>query len=109
MSPSDNIRAKSFANEVTRSAKLLRDPNVAKQLNGDWAAKGNTVGELIDNMNRTGQKFGPAGPADRPYYFVAVPVASRLRFEPHGDGLGWRPVAGQQALSSPGERGASAP
>jgi hypothetical protein len=68
MSPSDNIRAMSFANEVTRSAKLLRDPNIAKQLNGDWAAKGNTVGELIDNMNKTGQKFGPAGPADRPYY-----------------------------------------
>jgi hypothetical protein len=68
MSPSDNIRAMSFANEVTRSAKLLRDPNIAKQLNGDWAPKGNTVGELIDNMNKTGQKFGPAGPADRPYY-----------------------------------------
>jgi hypothetical protein len=68
MSPSDNIRAKSFANEVTRSARLLRDPNIAKQINGDWAAKGNTVGELVENMNRTGQKFGPAGPADRPFY-----------------------------------------
>jgi hypothetical protein len=68
MSPSDNIRAKSFANEVTRSAKLLRDPNVAKTLNGDWAPKGATVGELIENMNKTGQKFGPAGPSDRPYY-----------------------------------------
>ncbi len=68
MSPSDNIRAKAFANEVTRSAKLLRDPNIAKTLNGDWAAKGNTVGELIENMNKTGQKFGPATPADRPYY-----------------------------------------
>ncbi len=68
MSPSDNIQAQRFANEVTRTARLLRDPNIAKQLNGDWAAKGNTIGELIDNMNRNGQKFGPAGPADRPYY-----------------------------------------
>jgi hypothetical protein len=42
---------------------------VAKTLSGgEWAPKGATVGELIDNMNRNGQKFGPAGPSDRPYY-----------------------------------------
>jgi hypothetical protein len=68
MTPSDNIRAKTFADSVTKASKLLRDPNVAKQLNGDWAAKGNTVGELVENMNRNGQKFGPAGPADKPFY-----------------------------------------
>jgi hypothetical protein len=68
MSPSDNIRAKSFANEVTRTARMLRDPNIAKQLNGDWSARGATVGELIENMNRNGQNFGPAAPDARPFY-----------------------------------------
>jgi hypothetical protein len=68
MSPSDNIRAKSFANEVTRTARMLRDPNIVKTLNGDWAPRGATVGELVANMTRNGQNFGPAGPADRPFY-----------------------------------------
>jgi hypothetical protein len=69
MTPSDNIRATRFVKEVTASTKLLRDPNVTKTLSGgEWAPKGATVGELIANMNRNGQKFGPAGPADRPYY-----------------------------------------
>ena len=68
MTPSDNIRAMTYANQVESSAKLLSDPNIAKQLNGDWAPKGATIGELIENMNRNGQKFGPAGPADKPYY-----------------------------------------
>ncbi len=68
MTPSDNIRAKVYANKVAATAKLLRDPNVAKQLNGDWAPRGATVAELIDNMNRNGQMFAPAGPDARPYY-----------------------------------------
>ena len=68
MTPSDNIRAKNFADSVQKASKLFRNPNVAKQLNGDWAAKGASVAELIENMNRNGQKFGPAGPADKPYY-----------------------------------------
>jgi hypothetical protein len=68
MTPSDNIRAMSYVNQVAASSKLLSDPNIAKQLNGDWAPKGNTVDELIENMNKNGQKFGPAGPDSKPYY-----------------------------------------
>jgi len=68
MTPSDNIRAKNYADSVLKSSKLLRDPNIAKTLNGDWTAKGSTVGELVENMSRTGQKFAPAGPAEKPYY-----------------------------------------
>jgi hypothetical protein len=68
MSPTDNIRAKTFANQVAASARLLDDPNVAKTINGDWAARGATVDELIANMTRNGQRFGPAGPADKPFY-----------------------------------------
>ena len=53
---------------MTRTARMLSDPNIAKTLNGDWAPRGATVGELIANMTRNGQNFGPAGPADRPFY-----------------------------------------
>jgi hypothetical protein len=68
MTPSDNIRAMTYANQVEASAKMLRDPNIAKQLGGESAPRGATVGELIANMDRNGQKFGPAGPADKPTY-----------------------------------------
>jgi len=68
MTPSDNIRARVYTNKVSASAKLLRDPNVAKQLNGDWAPRGSTVAEVIDNMNRNGQRFAPAAPDARPSY-----------------------------------------
>jgi hypothetical protein len=68
MTPTDNIHAKVFVNKVEASARLLDDPNVAKTINGEWAPKGATVEELIANMTRNGQRFGPAGPADKPYY-----------------------------------------
>jgi hypothetical protein len=68
MTPSDNIRAMTYVNQVTASAKMLDDPNIAKQLSGEWAPRGATIGELVENMTRNGQKFGPAGPASKPYY-----------------------------------------
>jgi hypothetical protein len=41
---------------------------VANLINGRWAPRGGTVGELIDHMDQNGLKFGPATDADRPSY-----------------------------------------
>jgi hypothetical protein len=68
MTPSDNIRAMSYANQLTASSKMLRDPTIANQLSGRWAPRGDNVAELVANMNRDGLKFGPAGPDSKPYY-----------------------------------------
>jgi hypothetical protein len=68
MTPSDNVRAQSYAAQLEKTAKMLRDPGVANQLNGKWAPRGNTVGELVANMDRDGLKFGPAAPDGKPYY-----------------------------------------
>src|SRR5262249_39699988 len=68
MRPSDNIRARRFANQLRASMRLLSDPNVANLVNGAWAPRGGTVGELLDNMDRNGVKFGPATDADQPAY-----------------------------------------
>ena len=70
MTPSDNIRARRFANQLRASVRMLRDPNAANLINGRWAARGNTVGELIDHMDQNGLRFGPATPADRPSYMT---------------------------------------
>jgi hypothetical protein len=68
MTPSENIRAKRFANQLSRSMRMLRDPSVANLINGRWAPRGETVGELIDHLDQHGLKFGPATDADQPFY-----------------------------------------
>jgi hypothetical protein len=68
MTPSDNIRARRFATQLNGSVRLLRDPNVASLIDGRWAPRGRTVGELIDHMDQNGLRFGPALAADQPFY-----------------------------------------
>jgi hypothetical protein len=68
MTPSDNIRARRFATQVRGATRMLRDPNVANLINGRWAPRGSTVGELIDHMDQHGLRVGPATTADQPSY-----------------------------------------
>ncbi len=69
MTPSDNIRAMSYVQQLSKTTKMLRDPNVAKQLpGGAWQAQGNTVAELVGFMTQKGLKFAPATLVERPYY-----------------------------------------
>jgi hypothetical protein len=68
MTPTENIHARSWAKQVQKTAGMLSDPSVANQINGKWAPRGNTVAELINNMNTDGLKFGPAAPDSKNYY-----------------------------------------
>jgi hypothetical protein len=68
MTPSDNIRAMSYAQQLSKTTKMLRDPNVAKQLGGAWQPQGSTVAELVGFMTQKGLKFAPATLAEKPYY-----------------------------------------
>jgi hypothetical protein len=68
MTPSDNIRARRFATELRGATRMLRDPNAANLINGRWAPRGSTVGELVDHMDQNGLQFGAATTADRPFY-----------------------------------------
>jgi hypothetical protein len=68
LTPTDYSRAKSFLREVERTIRMLQDPNVAKYLNQTWAARGNTVGEVVDNMTAQGLRFAPANKGDEGAY-----------------------------------------
>ncbi len=68
LTPTDYSRAKAFIREVESTVKMLQDPNVANYLNKKWAAKGNTVGEVVDNMTAQGLHFAPASRGDEPAY-----------------------------------------
>src|SRR5262249_28515819 len=70
MTPSDNIRARRFASQLRASVRMLSDPGAANLITGRWAPRGRTVGELIDHMDENGLQFGPATPADQPFYIT---------------------------------------
>jgi hypothetical protein len=67
-SPSDNIKAMRYTNQLLEGAKALTDPNAAFFLNGTWAAKGATVAEMVTDMETNGLKFAPATDGDEPFY-----------------------------------------
>ena len=68
LSPSQFISASRYVNELKTTVKSLQDPNVSKQFNGSWTAKGNSVSELTDQLLKQGLKIAPAAPGDEPYY-----------------------------------------
>jgi hypothetical protein len=60
ITPSEDVRAKRYLNELDNAVRALQDPNVGKYVSGKWAARGNTVAELVADMGRQGLKFAPA-------------------------------------------------
>lgn len=68
LSPSDYIQSKRFANNLEEGLKNLSEPNSVNYLNGRWAAKGATVGALVDHMTSNGLRFAPAVEGDYPFY-----------------------------------------
>jgi hypothetical protein len=59
LTPKEYSQGKSFVRELKGTISALQDPNVANYFN-KWALKGNTVGEVVSEMNRQGLKFAPA-------------------------------------------------
>jgi hypothetical protein len=66
--PSEYVEAKKYLNALESAVRALQDPNVANQLNQNWAAQAHSVGELVDFMGRKGLKFAPATAGDEPAY-----------------------------------------
>jgi len=68
ITPSDYINAQRFLNEMSNTIKVLQDPNVGNYVTHKWAAKGNTVAELVQQMSQQGLKFAPAVSGDQSAY-----------------------------------------
>ncbi len=69
LSPATYIEAKRYLNLLDDSMRALQDPNVKNYFNnGDYAAKGKTVADLIDNMAKNGLTFAAATPGDEAAY-----------------------------------------
>jgi len=68
MSPNTWMGASRYVNELRSTTKALQDPNVAKQFNGEWSARGKDVAEVVYNMTQQGVKFAPVAPGNEFYY-----------------------------------------
>ncbi|MCI0684749.1 MAG: hypothetical protein L0Y71_21845 [Gemmataceae bacterium] len=62
------LEARRFLDSLTQSVQALRSPTSQRFLDGSYAAKGNTVPELAENMVKSGLSFAPANPGDTAYY-----------------------------------------
>ncbi len=61
---------KRFLDSLEGSIKGLQQPGMRKVLTGGYAAKGNNVPELVNNMTSKGLMFAPANPGDEQAYFA---------------------------------------
>lgn len=60
ITPAMYVDAKNFLNQLNDAISLLQKRDASEYLNGKYAAKGKTVGELIKHMMDNGLRFAPA-------------------------------------------------
>jgi hypothetical protein len=68
IAPNDYINGQRFLNELSDTIKVLQDPNIANYVTHKWAAKGNSVAELVQQMSSQGLRFAPAVAGDQSAY-----------------------------------------
>jgi hypothetical protein len=68
MTPTENVQARRYVDQVTQAARMFEDPNVASFFNGQYKPQGQTVGELVAYMTQKGLRFAPASPGNEQYY-----------------------------------------
>jgi hypothetical protein len=68
LTPRDFSQANTFLRELNSTIRMLQDPNVSNFVTRKWAAKGDTVGEVVQNLTINGLRFAPANQGDQPAY-----------------------------------------
>jgi hypothetical protein len=62
------IKTKRFVAQLGEAVRVLGQPEAKNYFNGKYAARGETVTELVDHMTREGLRFAPALPGDEAGY-----------------------------------------
>jgi hypothetical protein len=66
--PDDYIRANRFATSLEKDVVLLGGDNAKKYFSGDYKLSGSSIGEVLENVFRSGLRFSAAGDSDRQAY-----------------------------------------
>jgi hypothetical protein len=83
LTPTDFSRARSFVRELESTINMLQNPNVANYVTRKWAAKGSTIGEVVDNMTAQGLRFAAATRGDEGAYNAMYNgMAAYLQWDP---------------------------
>jgi hypothetical protein len=64
LTPSQGVEARRFLNDLHEAARTLQTPAAVNFATGKWAARGDTVSELVRNLTRDGLRFAPAAPGN---------------------------------------------
>jgi hypothetical protein len=64
----DYTAAKDYLQQLNGTVQALQEPRSNTYINGKWAGKANSVGELTATMTEKGLKFAPATRGDEPAY-----------------------------------------
>jgi hypothetical protein len=64
LTPSQWIQGRRYLNELRQTIRTLQTPAAAKFATGKWAARGDTVSEVVTNLTRDGLRFAPAAPGN---------------------------------------------
>jgi hypothetical protein len=70
MTPTEFIQSRRFLTQIKDARRTLADPSASKYLTGMFAARGNSVAELVQNMVGSGLSFAPGLPGDESYYRI---------------------------------------
>jgi hypothetical protein len=70
VAPDQYIAGKRFLNDLGTSIKALQSPNAAKYASGKYNPRGQTVGELVQEMTANGLRFAQATPGDESSYLA---------------------------------------
>jgi hypothetical protein len=62
LTPTHWIQARRYLNTLQETIRTLERPTAANYATGKWAARGDTVTELVMNLTRDGLTFAPAAP-----------------------------------------------
>jgi hypothetical protein len=62
--------AATFLRGIVEGVRILRKPDAGRYFDGSFQAKGETVQELVRNMNNKGLKFAAAKPGQESYYIA---------------------------------------
>lgn len=68
LTPTEYVQASRYLRELKQSYKVLQQNDVAKYFRPAWSAQGTTVAELVRQMTKQGQRFGPAVSGEESYY-----------------------------------------
>lgn len=64
LTPSQGVQARRFLNDLQDTIRTLETPAAANFASGKWAARGDTVSELVMNLTNNGLRFAPAAPGN---------------------------------------------